>query len=199
MRVSGDQNNGISNNEFKGGYSTNNGQTWNDFASTPLPTEGNTSAFCGGKIAVASTTQNHLVWWPDHKGNTGPNNQVHYSSDGGTTWNPVSGIEPHYNSCASQFWFGSKWLVADRAADNTFFAYSSGKWQSSHSDIAQLYKSTDGGKNWQRIYSKQNSYADGIQSYWTEAFRVSIESNPRRTGDLFITFVDEAKLSYNFV
>lgn len=86
------------------GISTDGGQTWNQFSTTP--------SFAGtwpnGTIGAGSATQ--FMWL---RGD-GLGSPAAYTSDAGVTWGPVSGLPGAFNSGR---------LVADKFTANTFYFY----------------------------------------------------------------------------
>lgn len=108
------------------GYSTNNGNTWNNFNSIPLnSTEGTT--FGGGCIA-ASTSQN-FVW------TSASNKGTYYTTNGGNSWSNTGLSNVHTGNYSIQ-----RTCIAS-GQPNEFIALTSGGTQ----------RSTNGGVSWTQV------------------------------------------------
>ncbi|HYO09651.1 MAG TPA: Ig-like domain-containing protein [Tepidisphaeraceae bacterium] len=107
---------------FNGAYSGNGGTSWTTFSGATLTQPAATAApSSGGNIAI-SADGTRIVWAVPGLG------WVKYSTDNGQTWNAISGSAVPTSSK----------IVSDRAAPQTFYAYSG----------SNFYRSTDGGASW---------------------------------------------------
>jgi hypothetical protein len=145
----------------KSGYSVDGGRTWTTFAAHPPVT--NTKI--GGGIA-ASTPKN-LVWAPSN------NSAPYYTIDGGMTW--MEATFPGVPSSGDTGWGFAYYLnrhivAADRSIPGTFYIYNYPRG---------LYRSSDGGVTWARIYAREISPFS--------QFNASIQAVPGRAGHLFFT------------
>jgi hypothetical protein len=113
-----------------GGYSTDGGATWHQFASVP-------SGADGGRIAISPDATSigtaHLVWIL--KGG-----EVYYSANGGGSW--VRSNETLYGP-GDMYSMGRQPLTADRVQADTFYAYDKGR--------GSVLRSTNGGLDWTPI------------------------------------------------
>jgi hypothetical protein len=155
------------------GYSTDGGQTWTPFASK-IPGAG--TNYIGGTIAASSPTD--IVWAP------ADGNQPYYTLNGGISWSPV--VLPGVTSW-SGFDFNhalnAHTVTADRVLANTFYMYDADLGNPD----AGVFKSTDGGASWTKVFSGQLS----IFSF----FSSKIESVPGEAGNLFFTGGSQATYS----
>ena len=145
------------------GYSTDGGQTWTQFGSTPADVA--TYGEIGGDIAAASSTD--MVWIM-------PDDRPYYTLDGGNTWTPV---QPPGTSAqdsgwgAGQAYYLNRHIVAaDRVNIGTFYAYNVNDG---------VYRSTDGGVTWTLVHSGELSSFD----YYASKLRTV----PGMAGNLFYT------------
>jgi hypothetical protein len=150
------------------GISTNGGQTWASFPSLPreVPTK------IGGSIAAASAT--NFVWVPSNNGNPW------YTVDGGASWSEIS--IPGVPSTGETGWGFAYYLnrqivAADRVNAGTFYLYNSGA--ATAPGATGLYKSSDKGASWIRVFSGEISTFSG--------FNAKLKSVPGQTGHLFFT------------
>ncbi|MGB9115097.1 peptidoglycan-binding protein [Bradyrhizobium sp.] len=140
----------------KSSYSTNDGQTWTAFPTTPYGTY-------GGDIA-ASTPSNIIF--------DGAGQQPYYTLDGGNTWNAVNlpGVSS-YGSLVGAFQ-DAQVIAADRVLANTFYLLDRG---------TGLFKTTDGGATWTLVNTSVNTLDP---SYLTGSAK--FESTPGVAGDLWL-------------
>ncbi len=172
---------------IQAGYSEDGGQSWIRFPTIPrLPgnyEDGsskaeNPFAFGFGSIAVSSNNPNNIVWAPT------ANEVPYYSLDRGKTWQAVNlpGLDPklplgsHY-----ALYLNRKNLASDKTRANTFYYVHSGQWDEANqiNKNAGVFKSTDGARTWQRVYSGE------IASF--SVFNASLKSVPGYASHLFFT------------
>jgi hypothetical protein len=126
------------------GYSTDAGVTWKRFDSLANGTAPPDLLF--GNIAVSAHNDNNLVWVPSNL--TGANTKVYYSRDAGASWysGVLNGLAP--DQFLHPFYVQArKILVADPGAEGVFYALGS-----DGGGAAILWKSTDGGANWNILW-----------------------------------------------
>ena len=159
---------------FYGGYTTNNGATWNDFPTVPAPD------FANGAIAISSTNPDHWVWAPAND-YWDPILLPHYTLDGGETWNICNGLPAQFNG-ASHMWAASTFLASDRVDGSIFYYYVNydGNWG------GNLYRSNDGGVNWSKVNASL-----------PQGYRLHIHPVPGKENELFITFETGKELYYS--
>lgn len=158
----------------KTSYSVDGGQTWNFFPSYPNPTYGNPSKVgftannkLGGDIAVS--TPENILWAPSNDATP------YYTLDGGYTWNMISSAAPTSGETGwgKNHVFNRYIAAADRIVPGTFYMYN---YLSSY---AGVYRSTDGGANWTRVYSGQLTP--------NSQYHAKLRSVPGKAGHLFFT------------
>lgn len=157
------------------GYSLDGGITWTPFAVQPGPGAG---AFGFGNIAVAANSADKIVWAPTF------DRTPRYTTNRGGNWQPVN--LPGFGGSPSGSHFGlflnRKILAADRVLPDTFYLAHSGlQGQGEAVVIATrgLYRSTDGGANWQRVFSEELAPFS--------IFNATLKAVPGRAGHLFFT------------
>ncbi len=191
VKVGGDPgSNGLNSDACVGcGYSVDNGISWTPFTT---PTANGWGAYTDGNIAVARTAANNsslnLVWFPSAKNSGGNANKPVYSINSGSTWTACNFDFGNVtsNSCTEQYWFNSEMVASDKVADNTFYAFVP-NWYGSNSNYCQLFRSTDGGQNFTKIYSAQKQWDINGQSIgWNENYLVTLKPNPLVAGDVWI-------------
>lgn len=117
------------------GFSTDNGVTWQNFASTPF------EGARGGRIAVNAANRDNMVWIPrdtlggDDKGNT----PAYFTKDRGQTWQAATGAPLGMVYGAFVYTFYQP-LEADRVKADTFYL-----WDRRD---GRFYRSEDGGATW---------------------------------------------------
>ena len=122
------------------GYSTDGGATWSRFAALTNGTAPSDLLF--GNIAVSAHDNSNLVWVPSNL--TGRETRVYYSHDRGATWSSgqMNGLDAG-QYLHNKYTQARKILVADPATSGLFYALGSDA-----SGAAILWKSVDGGANW---------------------------------------------------
>jgi hypothetical protein len=141
------------------GYSTDGGQSWNLFPSMPA-FAGKTM---GGTIAASSPTD--IVWAP------AGGFQPYYTVNGGGSWSPVNlpGVTD-WSGFDWAYYLNAKTVTADRVLTDTFYMYYAGQG---------VFKSTDGGADWTKVFSGEISPTSYISS--------ELQSVPGEAGNLFFT------------
>lgn len=150
------------------GYSTDGGATWTRFASVPAEVA---AGKIGGGIAVG--THNNLVWAP--AGNANP----WYSLDRGATWRQcqIPGVPTTGETGWSRgYWLNRHIVAADKAAPDTFYLYNHAP------GAAGLYRSTNGGAGWTRMYAGE------IAAF--SPYNAKLAAVPGKAGHLFFTSGD---------
>ena len=150
-------------------YSTNGGQSWNNFASLPtFPGYAN-----GGTIA-ASTPQNIIMAPADGV-------QPYYTLDGGATWTPVNlpGVTD-WSNFEGPYYLNERSITADRVLANTFYLYFPGNG---------VYKTTNGGVSWTQVYNGNDGFGSQFNGYITPFnwYNNELMSVPGQAGNLFFT------------
>lgn len=147
------------------GYSTDGGATWIKFASVPADVS-------AGKIsgAIAAGSADNFVWVPSN------NASPWYTTDRGKTWSRSS--IPGVPTTGETGWGWAYYMhrsiiTADKVAANTFYAYNY------VGTSAGLYKSTDGGASFERIYTGAIAAAS--------SYHAKLASVPGQQGNLFFT------------
>lgn len=152
------------------GYSSDGGVNWNRFASVPPNVA---AGKIGGCIAVS--TPNNIVWVPSNKG------QAYYTKDRGATWLPI--FIPGTPDADDFGWSWAYYLnrhivAADKQTPGTFYLYNYAP------GAMGLYRSTDGGDTWQRVFS--GAIATG------STFNAKLRAVPSLSGHLFFTSGDQS-------
>ena len=147
------------------GYSTDGGQTWQLFPTMP--------SFAGTTIGgtIAASTPTDIVWAPAD--GVAPQ----YTKDGGLTWQPVvlPGVTD-WSTFDYAYYLDKRTVTADRVLPDTFYLY----YVSTSNPTADgVFKSTDGGATWSKVFNGQIS----DWSYYNS----EIEAVPGEAGNLFFT------------
>jgi hypothetical protein len=141
-------------------YSTDGGKSWTKFPTLPnwpvWPVNG----------CIAASTPLNIVWGPSDK------KPPYYTQDGGKTWVKISipGIAEDDAGWSWVHWFNRQQVAADRVTLGTFYMYHM---------VKGLYRSTDGGVNWELVHQGELSPYSG--------FHAKLKSVPCRAGHLFFT------------
>ena len=147
------------------GYSIDGGANWTRFASVP-------AEVAAGKIggSIAASTRDNLMWLPE--GNANP----YYSRDRGATWTQVQipGVPTTGETgWGRAYYLNRHALAADKTTLGTFYLYN-------HAPACVgLYRSTDGGANWARVYSGE------IAAF--SPYNAKLATVPGKAGHLFFT------------
>lgn len=157
------------------GFSLDGGITWTPFAVQPGP---NAGAFGFGNIAVSANSADRIVWAPTF------DRTPRYSTDRGASWQSAN--FPGFGTSQAGSHFGlflnRKILAADRVLANTFYLAHSGLQGQGEAVVAAtrgLYRSTDGGANWTRVFNEE------IAPF--SIFNATLKAVPGRAGHLFFT------------
>lgn len=147
------------------GYSTDAGATWTKFATAPAEV---VAGKIGGSMAVS--TKDNIVWVPSN------NSNAYYTKDRGATWLPI--VIPGVPVTGETGWgwayyINRQCVAADRVTAGTFYLYNY------LAGSVGLYRSTDGGANWTRIYNREIAGAS--------TFNASLAAVPGKAGHLFFT------------
>ncbi len=154
-------------------YSTDGGLTWTEFATKPAKVPPNAAAKKGGCIACCSIDK--IVWVPSN------NADPYYTLDRGATWTKLSlsGVPAAVDDGSvitgwGQAYYYSRFIVTvDTSVSDTYYMFN-------HLDAGDgggVWKSTDAGVNWTRVYAGQFSTTTGAGSYF--------ECAPGKTGHLW--------------
>jgi BNR/Asp-box repeat len=152
------------------GKSSDGGRTWSAFGSIPPEILG--KGLIGG--GIAASTDLNFVWFPVGFG--GKDNNPYYTKDGGLTWLPcnIPGVPTvGFTGWGSSFYQNRQIVAADRVLQNTFYAYNVG------AGADGVYKSSDGGANWSRVFSGPISAYSNVGA--------QLRSVPGNAGHLFFT------------
>ena len=155
-------------------YATDGGNTWQSFPSLP-----DTSRL-GGRVAVSATNANNIVYvgtcynasFTGCNVSAGQAPYPYYTTDGGASWHPVSGLPQPFNYVND--WYQSyKGLVADPQIDGTFYWYAG-----QDGNAGSFYRSQDGGATWAQVSSNV------LPAYYA----TNLVALPGASGDLWLSF-----------
>jgi photosystem II stability/assembly factor-like uncharacterized protein len=155
--------------ERQAGFSTDNGVTWQNFASVTNGNHPGDLSF--GNIAVSATNTNNLVWqgtdWV----------APYYTKDGGATWNKISYFDQQFGGGAhTHLWNSQQILAADSVTDGTFYLY--------HHVGGKLVRTQNGGESWS-VVNQDNLLPSGE---WTG---VNLNTMPGVAGEVWVSFEDK--------
>ena len=158
------------------GYSLDGGRRWEKFPTLPHPPgtkEDDPWRMSFGMIAVASDNIDNIVWAPSF------NRAPFYTLDRGQTWNRVvfPGEVLPYTGSHRAFYLQRKTLVADPVEPATFYLVHSGDGE--NAALKGLWRTQDGGKNWQKIFNGEISPVS--------QFAAKLRAAPGKSGQLFFT------------
>lgn len=148
------------------GFTTDNGRTWQPFASLPVPSDNEGTSFGFGAMAVSRPGN---VVWVSANGH-----RPQFTVDGGDTWQPIElpGIED-YSLISSKPHFVSREIVAaDKTMPGTFYLYAWG---------VGIFRSSDGARSWDQV---SDDIAENPHQY---AWNVTLKAAPAKEGHLFVT------------
>jgi photosystem II stability/assembly factor-like uncharacterized protein len=146
------------------GYSMDGGATWTKFASVPADVS---AGKIGGCIAVS--TKDNIVWVPNNNAN------AYVTKDRGASWQRIilPGTPTSGETGFGWAYYTNRQIVtADKATPGTFYLYN-------YLNSGGVFRSTDGGTNWTRIFSGPLGSATGVNC--------SMTAVPGKAGHLFFT------------
>lgn len=176
----------VSARSFQAGWSADGGRTWNSFASQPLNAPFSNAGFYNfwnGGIAVAADSPDNIVWMGLGVVNEDRMPQVTF--DRGRSWLPiVLPLAPRANETlgfTGAYFLNRKVLAADKVLPGTFYLVNSSFDRTTFSTglLAGVWRSTDGGRTWQRRFTGQlTNFA---------VFNARLGAVPGQAGHLFFT------------
>jgi photosystem II stability/assembly factor-like uncharacterized protein len=163
-------------NSVMAGYSRDGGRHWSKFAMLPTPPGTKPEdpwRMSFGTIAVASNDPENIVWEPAF------NRTPFYTRNNGRSWDPVRLPDAIGDNPGSfeHHWYQRKTLTADKTAPSTFYLYHSG--DAPNPGLLGLWRTTDGGAGWQRMFSGEIAPASNMAA--------KLRSVPGHAGHLFFT------------
>lgn len=163
-------------NAVMAGYSSDGGRNWHKFPTLPQPPGTRADdpwRMAFGTIAVAADTPDNIVWVP------GYDRAPFYTLNRGLTWHRVifPGEVPPHSGSYPNIWVQRKTLAADRVRPGTFYFYHGGN--AFNPGLAGLWRTGDGGRNWEQVHKGRLSPRDG--------FGAKLRAVPGRAGHLFFT------------
>ena len=155
-------------NKIRAGFSTDNGKTWQNFASIENKTHPQDLIF--GNVAVSATDTQNIVWQPSN--GTPP----YFSKDGGKTWKRITFFEQKEigGGAHPDLWNRQQVLAADSMQARTFYIY--------HHANGLLLSTNDGGETW-KIVNK--ALPTGI---WNGA---NIKTLPGMAGEVWLSLKEK--------
>lgn len=157
-------------------WSLDGGTTWTRFSSLPLP-RGTAStdpwAMSFGSIAVSASSIDNMVWLPTW------NRPLHYTTDRGKTWFPVTlpGQMTETPGSHDNFYLTRHALVSDRVQAGTFYLLHTGN--RGEPALAGVWRTTDGGRTWAKRFN-------GEPEPWL-FWNAQMAAVPGKAGHLFLT------------
>ncbi len=163
-------------NAVMAGFSRDDGQHWTKFHTLPTPPgtrDDDPWRMSFGSIAVSSGNPDNIVWEPAY------NRQPYYTTDRGKSWHPVNldGATGDNPGSFAQIWYQRKTITADKTTGGTFYFMHSG--EPPNEALTGLWRSTDLGASWQRVFPGQIAPNSG--------FAAKLRSVPGHAGHLFFT------------
>jgi photosystem II stability/assembly factor-like uncharacterized protein len=163
-------------NAVMAGYSTDDGQRWTKFKSLPTPPGTRSDdpwRMSFGSIAVSATDTSNIVWQPAY------NRQAYFTKDRGATWTLVSlpGAIGDNPGSFKDPWLQRKTVTADKVTGGTFYYVHSG--DAPNQALAGLWRSTDGGATWLRVFVGEIAPASHMAA--------KLRAVPGHAGHLFFT------------
>ncbi|MFW6296519.1 MAG: WD40/YVTN/BNR-like repeat-containing protein [Halothece sp.] len=161
VSVAGSQNNFQ---KIRAGFSTDNGRTWQNFASVEEGTHPKELIF--GNIAVSATNTNNIIWQPTE------GKYLYFSRDRGKTWksaNFLNEVNPKHGP-HTHLWNRQQTLAADTIQGETFYLY--------HYYHGGLFRTDDGGETWNKV---NNQLPNGV---WNSA---NVKSSPGMAGEVWVS------------
>jgi hypothetical protein len=123
------------------GVSRDGGQTWNVFSSNPYHRENH----AGGMLACGTDPDNFIIVTGDFGTDT---TQLHYTTDGGTSWTPAvmpEGIPPSGSTGWNpNYYYNRHTICGDRVLDGVFYG---------RNDNVGYVRSVDFGETWELMHS----------------------------------------------
>ena len=150
------------------GFSTDNGVTWQKFASIENGTHPSKLSF--GNIAVSAQDTNNIVWQASNW--AGP----YYTKDGGQNWNRISFFDQFGGGAHTHLWNRQQALAADTVSDSTFYIY--------HHVGGQIVRTQDGGESW-TVANQDSLLPHGV---W---FGAHVKTAPGKPGDVWVSLDDK--------
>jgi len=156
-------------------YSNDFGDTWTSFPSQPGPSGGATPLDfgIGGNIAASGTDNVVVVPSRNSFQSYEAFNPPYYTTDGGVTWAPSSGLPVDAN-LHNQWYLERQILTADPVVENTFYIYF---YEFGVGE--EIYRSTDGGANW--------SAMGGRPGFFFGQYNAKLRAVPGNSGHMFAT------------
>ena len=167
VRASASHNNPV---KMQSGFSSDNGVTWQKFASIENGTHPEDLNF--GNIAVSANDTNNIVWQGSNWA------APYYTKDGGQNWNRIGFFDQFGGGAHTHLWNRQQALAADTINDGTFYIY--------HHVGGQLLRSQDGGESWM-ITNEDSLLPHGV---WTGT---TVKTAPGKAGDVWVS-LDEKGL-----
>lgn len=158
------------------GFSTDGGRSWTKFATLPTPPGAKADdpwRMSFGMIAVSADNKDNIVWAPSYY------RSPFYTLDRGKSWERVvlPGEQLPLTGTHGDWWMPRKLLAADRVLPATFYLFHSGNGK--NRGLLGLWKTSDGGRNWQRVYDREIAPQSG--------FAAKLHAVPGKAGHLFFT------------
>lgn len=163
-------------NAVMAGYSEDGGRNWTKFKTLPTPPgtkDSDARRMSFGTIAMSAGGPDNIVWEPAF------NRAPFYTKDRGRSWHQVmlpGAAGDNYGSF-EQFFYQRKTLAADRVKPGVFYLVHSG--DGANGGLAGLWRTTDGGANWSRMFSGEIAPSSTMAA--------KLRAVPGHAGELFFT------------